>query len=344
MCFLLTIGLAGCSKDGNSEITPVMVACSNDINIQRELSGIHTSDALLPFKMINDSLRKTSHVTRSESNSLRRKRYAQADAAAAKHAAQCFADNTVAFCESEGWTYSQIQSYMYSDEYKKAFTAYVKSVSQSASKKAVAHISGDCSIIGFIQPTTSNTYQDARLYLKVNHISGLEEPDDYTITGISLPISYKYLQTIGEDHNGIILSTINRGSPNRVMPDFEIPAEPEEPLDQIDSLFADTNYHTQYFDLGDEIDDDLTTDSLNYSQLFTSSINSSYFLPNEIARLFLNAVLDCNGLSDIINLSNSYISAVDQNNALTIHQKKALYSCFVVAIYSYSLWEDLTIE
>ena len=322
------------------------VACSNDINIQSKLNDIHTMDALQPFKMINDSLKKkNSFVTRSESNSMRRKRYAQADAAAAKHAAQCFADNTVAFCEAENWTYSQILSYMSSDTYKKAFTAYVKSVSQSASKKAVAHISGDCSLIGFIQPTTSNTYEDARLYLKVNHISGLENPNNYSINGINLPIGYKYLQSIGEHHNGIILSTINRNSSNREMRYIEEPIGPEPIVpDPIDSLFADTNFHMQYFDLGNEIDDDLTTDSLNYSQLFVSSIYYNYYYSNEIAKLFLNAILYSNSLSDIINLSNSYITVVRQNNTVTLHQKKALYSCFVVAIYSYSLWEDLIIE
>ena len=322
-----------------------LLACANDQNIQSNISDFQIKDALTPYKMINDSLRgKNSSVTRSESNSLRRKRYTQADAAAAKQAAQCFAAYTVASLESDNWTYSQIEAYMHSDSYKKAFLAYVKAASQSASKKAVAHISGDCSIIGFIQPTTSNTYQDARMYLKVNHLFDSVELDDYTIFGINLPTNHRYIQSIGEHHNGIILSAISGN--NRIIRDFEVPEEPEEPIisDPIDSLFADTNFHAQYFDLGDDVNDALTTDSLNYSQLFVSNIYSSYFYPNEIAKLFLNAVLYCNCLYDIIYLSNSYIAAVYQDNLLTERQKNALYSCFIVAIYSYSLWEDLIID
>lgn len=123
---------------------------------------------------------------------------------------------TVAYFESQNWTYEQISSYMYSDEYKKRFLAYAKASSQSASRKAVKRISGDCSIIGFINPTTSRTYFDAKQFLKANFNSGLGEPN-YTITGISLPTSYKYLQSIGEDHNGIILSTITGNNPSRII-------------------------------------------------------------------------------------------------------------------------------
>ena len=58
----------------------------------------------------------------------------------------------------------------------------------------------------------------------------------------------------------------------------------------------------------------------------------------QIGEMFYNAILYCNSHNDILYLANNYIDSIENDNTLTIHDKRALYSSFVVAVYSYSLW------
>ena len=60
----------------------------------------------------------------------------------------------------------------------------------------------------------------------------------------------------------------------------------------------------------------------------------------KVTKMFYNAILYCNSHNDILYLANNYIDSIENDNTLTIHDKRALYSSFVVAVYSYSLWGE----
>lgn len=319
----------------------VFASCSKDMSLHRSLTNPETS-IITQLQRINDSL-KEKNTMRSGGTGLKRKQVTQADALAAEAAALKFAYETVSYYEKRGWTFSQIQSYMLSNQYKYEFEAYVSSASQSASKKAAKN-SGDCAIIAFLNPSTSNTYEESYLFLKekecTNTDSIILKYNIEIIDGIELPTSFEDIQYIGVNHNGIINKSIQQsshhGRRSSVQPvDFPI----LYPESEIDILFSTEAFQTQFFDFGDLIDDCLDSYTLNPSMLF-ENYPQSCSLAIQIGEMFYNAILYCNSHNDILYLANNYIDSIENDNTLTIHDKRALYSSFVVAVYSYSLWGE----
>ncbi|MBQ7419196.1 MAG: hypothetical protein IJV17_00485 [Prevotella sp.] len=291
----------------------------------------------------NDELR--ANFLRSGGSNSKKNHVEQADAAAALAAGLEKAYQTVSDCEQKGMTYSQIQSHMNSDEYKREFQIYVSAASQSASKK-VAKNTGDCAIIEW--PTTSTTYLDAYRFFKdeEQHTkdSIMMTFDIDEIEDLELPTNSEDILSIGMYHNGIIKKSLMPMHPGpRKSLSYPIDIPELDPDSEIDNLFGAEDFSTQYYNFGDNVDDNLSMYTMDYSSLL-DSIPCTNNISKQIGMLFLDEIMYCNSYSDVLDLTNTYINIVESNNVLELYEKRALYACFVVATYSSLLWEEFIFD
>lgn len=320
----------------------LFASCTKDTGLQ-QLSVTPQSSIIAQLRQINDNL-KDSFMMRSGNTYPTRNYVSQVDDAAALAAGLKYANETVSYCESHGWTYAQISTYMNSAEYKRNFQAYVSSAANSASQKAGKN-SGDCTLLSWTSVTTSSTYVDAcDFYFERDDIGNDSIMSKYSVqeeVNLSLPENYTDIHLIGMCHNGIIKrSLLNVPDASRRAIIQPIEGGGLVRLTDIVTLFSDEEFQEQFNDLGDIVDDCLDSCYIDYSSLFDWVAGENYYA-NEIGELFLEAILYCETYSDVLTLANSYINTIKNSNTLEAYEKRALFSCFTIAVYSFSLWEEL---
>ena len=329
--YLLILALVcffACSKESNIENAP-------QVNVEY---GIITK-----LSKVNDNLRQNYSQTRG--NGRENAEVSRADAEAELAAMQHMVTITIQDLSQRGCTYEQIYTYVYSAEFREILSKYSRTAAASASKKAAARINkGGCSIIDWETPTTATTFQDGFNYYKSVEAlmpnDSLEIADEDTISTILLPSGSRWIIASGIEHNGIIRKSLVQRPIKPIRRSIVEPHDPSDPESPVETIFSDLNFIDSFQDFGDMVDewlDSLSTGTLSLLD-YVFPVNN---IEKQVGELFLNALLYCNSQSDVITLANSYIDIIQYSSELTSGEKDELYSCFVVAVYSYGLWSEL---
>lgn len=323
-------------------------SCSHDSE-QKSYSQTKGARVLNQLKALNDSFSRNNLMTRSIPDP-KVNRMAQVDAAARVAAVSEFVLETINKLDQLHFTPQQIVDYLDSDNFKRCCNMYADAAAASASQKA-AKRSGDCAIIEIVSTTSSATFLNAYSYYKIKERDSLSAAvDESELDDIELPLAYDYIISAGYDHNGIIRHSITSNlilhplslNTCHVMNDLEEPIH-EDPLlpdTEVDSIFNDTAFISQFDNFYLLVEDYMNSYILDYSALL-ESICGTNDLCSQIAELYLDAIMYCDSNDDMISLANSYINIVEANSILDNAEKERLYSCFVVGVASYALWSEL---
>lgn len=170
---------------------------------------------------------------------------------------------------------------------------------------------------------------------------------------INLPKSFEYLKDIGENHNGVIRTTI--------FDDVSIPenvpttrggiggptTNPVKPADP-GTWFPPKGYN--HFTMDKLVTSDTLKNVYNMEIHNVQKANSDEELYSDInsenvkdaLKLYMDLYANFpNKVEDIIVIVNGYIDIIEANKDFSYEDKEAIYSALIVSLYSPQLWEEL---
>lgn len=200
-----------------------------------------------------------------------------------------------------------------------------------------------------LNPMSNSEMEDFYVISDANYQYCDQLPDssfletDPLLLQINLPNRFRYLSYLGRNHNAIISDwrtsriTITR-SPNLNTPVDPIdPEEPGIPVNDLSSLYLDSCFNESYCNTINEIcniQNFYNDDYVNYIDLnYNGNIGDTY-------QLFLEAYHLTSTTSSLISLVNQYITIIESNNDFSDEERKAIYSGFMIAVYSCDYWNN----
>lgn len=207
----------------------------------------------------------------------------------------------------------------------------------------------NCAITQFM---TNQLYEKLTDYCSntfriVNYTFVNDEQTDSIFNQLQIPDGYEEIEKIGIAHNIVLQDDdsqlllsfgdgLNGGGIGAPIGD-DIPCEPELNPCAV-QLFADSVFIDSYDDGLDMVDyytiggEFSYSDYLNDYPLLTTNATN-------VMLLFMSALHNIpQTTSNVIQLVNDYIETIEMNNELTTAEREQLYTGFIIAVYSFDLW------
>lgn len=164
---------------------------------------------------------------------------------------------------------------------------------------------------------------------------------------INMPQKFEYIKRIGEDHNGLINTSLLIAKENisvseipltefkGIIPIVELP---NYNLNQI--IFENPCFINKYAKINQSIENCLDNDELNIDKFFNEVPLISKRVEQALKDYITLFKVYPKDIDEVAEITNGYIEIIEKNNEFTDDEKEIIYAAITVALYSPQIWND----
>ena len=158
---------------------------------------------------------------------------------------------------------------------------------------------------------------------------------------LQLPDSMKFLANVGYEHNLILNSKLNNGETMPLATRANIVPEITGEYTTANNVFESEELYESFSTIWNHADIYTTASDGFDFESYVEDMPFSSTNVNDAIQLFVSAYdTSVDSFSDLVNVVNNYISIIEADNEFTATDRIQIYTGLVVAVYSYSLWEN----
>lgn len=159
--------------------------------------------------------------------------------------------------------------------------------------------------------------------------------DEEAFNRINLPQEYSYLQTLGADHNALIVdSNVGGDLPNAnniVVSDNNLNKVELAPDDiaRFEQVFDQQEFKDYYYETLENVKNN-------------NDLNNISDCPENVKKALVNYLELFNeypeNVDELVEIANGYIDIIEKNNEFSKDEKDMIYAAIMVSVYSPQLW------